>query len=95
MPTMMGKEKKQQKLINDLPNVFRTILKTYNLAPGDFPDIAHFSEKLKEMKFSEFSTLSKKQMDELDNVLNTEIPKLMEVCWLHPRHESCSAASFH
>mgnify|MGYP000107536145 CR=1 FL=1 len=37
MPTLMGKEKKQQKLINDLPNVFRTILKKYNLAPGDFP----------------------------------------------------------
>lgn len=37
MPTLMGKEKKQTKLINDLPNVFRTILKKYNLAPGDFP----------------------------------------------------------
>lgn len=94
MPALMGKEKKQQKLINDLPNVFRTILKTYNLAPGDFPDIAHFSEKLKEMKFSEFSTLSKKQMDDLDEVLNTEIPKLMEVSCSHARQESGSAASF-
>ena len=37
MPSLMGKEKKQQKLIADLPNVFRTILKKYNLAPGDFP----------------------------------------------------------
>ena len=37
MPSLMGKEKKQQKLINDLPNVFRTIMKKYNLAPGDFP----------------------------------------------------------
>ena len=37
MPTLMGKEKKQAKLINDLPNVFRSILKKYNLAPGDFP----------------------------------------------------------
>lgn len=78
MPSLMGKEKKQQKLINDLPNVFRTILKKYNLAPGDFPDIAIFSEKLKEVKFAEFSTLSTKQIDELDQVLNVEIPKLME-----------------
>ena len=37
MPSLMGKEKKQQKLIADLPNVFRTILKKYSLAPGDFP----------------------------------------------------------
>jgi hypothetical protein len=37
MPALMGREKKQQKLIADLPTVFRTILKKYNLAPGDFP----------------------------------------------------------
>lgn len=78
MPTLMGKEKKQQKLINDLPNVFRTIMKKYNLAAGDFPDITKFSEKLKEAKFAEFSTLSTKQIEELDDVLNSDIPKLME-----------------
>ena len=75
---LMGKEKKQQKLIADLPNVFRTILKKYNLAPGDFPDITNFSGKLRETKFSEFSTLSQKQIDALDDVLNTDIPQLME-----------------
>jgi Domain of unknown function (DUF5600) len=79
MPTIMGKEKKQQKLLSDLPAVFRVILKKYNLAPGDFPDITLFSEKLKEVKFSEFSTLSTKQIEELDLVLNHEIPKLMEL----------------
>lgn len=78
MPNLMGKEKKQQKLINDLPNVFRTILKKYNLAAGDFPDINGFSEKLKESKFSEFASFQQKQIDELDNVLNVDIPKLME-----------------
>lgn len=79
MPSLMGKEKKQQKLISDLPGVFRVILKKYNLAPGDFPDIKMFSEKLKEVKFSEFSTLSAKQIEELDGVLNNEIPQLMEL----------------
>lgn len=79
MPSLMGKEKKQQKLLSDLPGVFRIILKKYNLAPGDFPDITMFSEKLKEVKFSEFSTLSAKQIEELDGVLNNEIPQLMEL----------------
>ena len=37
MPSLMGRDKKQQKLISDLPNVFRTVMKKYNLAPGDFP----------------------------------------------------------
>ena len=43
-------------------------------------DIKEFSEKLKDAKFAEFSTLSAKQMEELDKVLNSDIPKLMEVC---------------
>lgn len=79
MPALMGKEKKQQKLISDLPNVFRTILKKYNLAPGDFPDIGKFSEKLREAKFSEFHSVSEKQIADLDGVLNNEIPSLMEM----------------
>jgi len=78
MPAMMGKEKKQQKLINELPTVFRTIMKKYNLSPGDFPDLASFSSKLQEVKFAEFSTLKEKQLEDLDRVLNNDIPRLME-----------------
>jgi len=78
MPAVMGKDKKQQKLINDLPNVFRTILKKYNLSAGDFPDITKFSAKLQECKFSEFNSLSQPQIEGLDACLNADIPKLME-----------------
>lgn len=78
MPALVGREKKQLKLINDLPNVFRTILKKYNLSPGDFPDITSFSSKLKDIKFSDFSSLQQAQMEDLDKVLSAAIPKLME-----------------
>jgi len=78
MPAVMGKDKKQQKLINDLPNVFRVILKKYNLSAGDFPDISKFSQKLKDVKFSEFSSLSNSMIETLDKNLGQEIPKLME-----------------
>jgi len=78
MPTVMGKEKKQQKLIADMPNVFRTIMKKHNLAPGDFPDINTFSEKLKESKFSEFHTLKMDQVQLLEDCLSSYLPKLME-----------------
>jgi len=78
MPSLIGKENKQQKLINDLPNVFRTIMKKYNLSPGDFPDITQFSEKLKDTKFSEFHTLKEEQIALLDKCLTSDIPKLME-----------------
>jgi len=79
MPAMMGREKKQKKLIADLPNVFRTIMKKYDLSPGDFPDIADFSSKLGESKFADFHTLNDKQIAELDKVLNEDIPALMEM----------------
>jgi hypothetical protein len=79
MPTVMGKEKKQKKLINDLPNVFRQILKKYNLSAGDFPEITSFSSKLAESKFSEFHSLNQKHIDELDRALTVDIPKLMEM----------------
>lgn len=78
MPAMMGKEKKQAKLISDLPNVFRTIMKKYSLAPGDFPDLTSFASKLSEVKFSELKSLSTKMIDDLDGCLQGAIPQLME-----------------
>ncbi|GAX23307.1 EH domain-containing protein 3 [Fistulifera solaris] len=77
MPTLMGKEKKQQKLIQDLPNVFRSILKKYNLAAGDFPEIQSFAAKLQEVKFQELAPLNQKYIDDLERVLTDEIPQLM------------------
>lgn len=78
MPTVMGKEKKQTKLINDMPNVFRTIMKKHNLAPGDFPDINKFSEKARETKFSEFHSLKMDQIQLLEDCLTSHLPRLME-----------------
>lgn len=78
MPNVMGKEKKQQKLIADMPNVFRTVMKKHNLAPGDFPAINAFSEKLKESKFSEFHTLKMDQIQLLEDCLTVHLPRLME-----------------
>ena len=53
MPAMMGVEKKQKKLIDDLPNQFRQVMKQHNLAAGDFPDIDEFRERLQQCKFKE------------------------------------------
>ena len=57
--------------------MFRTVLKKHNLAAGDFPEIQAFAVKLNETKFWEFSTLSEKQIEGLDSVLNVDIPNLM------------------
>ena len=56
----MGREKMQEKLLRDLPTVFRTVLKTHHLAPGDFPDIDNFRNRLLDMNFGKFPKLKSK-----------------------------------
>ena len=65
-------------LIDTLPAVFRTVMKKYNLAPGDFPDIRDFQEKLSEMDFTKFHSLKQKLIDDIEGVLGNDIPRLME-----------------
>jgi Domain of unknown function (DUF5600) len=65
MPNMMGKEKVQKKLLQDLGTVFRAVMKQYNLAPGDFPDLDTFRSKCEELNFAKFPKLK---------------PKLLQVC---------------
>jgi len=78
MPSLSGKAKKQESLIKDLSNVFRSVMKKYNLAAGDFPEMEGFRRKLTEMNFSKFPKLNTKMMDKLDAMLSKEIPYLMD-----------------
>lgn len=78
MPYMMGIAKKQKELIAGLGEVFKTVLKKYNLAPGDFPDIEDFRAKLKELDFTKFSALKPKVIDEIDTVMGIDFPRLMD-----------------
>jgi EH domain-containing protein 1 len=74
----MGHAKKQAQLIESLPNVFRTVMKRYNLAPGDFPDLEDFKSKLAEQEFAKFNPLKQKLIDEAEQVLSVDFPRLME-----------------
>ncbi|RQM23189.1 hypothetical protein B5M09_001345 [Aphanomyces astaci] len=72
MPMMLGKEKKQAELIAALPSVFREVQKKYNLPPGDFPNL-----KLEDRKFDLFNKLSLKMIQDVDELMARDIPKLM------------------
>lgn len=78
MPMLMGHAKKQAQLLEDLPTVFRSVLKKYNLAHGDFPELQDFKSKLAEHDFTKFSTLKQRLIDDADHVLGIEFPRLME-----------------
>ena len=53
-------------------------MRKYNLAAGDFPDIDDFRSKLQEMDFSKFHSLKPRLMDEVEQALTIDIPRLLE-----------------
>jgi hypothetical protein len=61
-----------------MPQVFRSIMKKYNLAPGDFPDIEDFKSKLRESDFSKFHSLKMKLVEDAEQCLSMDFPRLME-----------------
>lgn len=88
MPRLMGHAKKQEELIANLPNVFRSVMKRWSLAPGDFPDIHHLQDILREQEFSKFHSLKQKLIDEAEFVLGHDFPRLMDALPQGPKVES-------
>ena len=54
-------------------NVFRQVQKAHNLPPGDFPDLNTFKANLRDFKFSNFSKLKPKMIQDLDTVTGIAI----------------------
>jgi GTPase SAR1 family protein len=78
MPMIMGHARKQQKLLEEMPTVFRSVMKKYNLAHGDFPELNDFKSKLAEHDFSKFQPLKMRLIEEAEAALSIEFPRLME-----------------
>lgn len=79
MPSMVGKEKKQKELIANMAQVFREVQQKYHLPPGDFPNLDDFCQKCMGRQFSKFSNLNVKAIQEIDDLLSKDIPKLMSL----------------
>lgn len=92
MPTMVGKKKKQQELIENMADIFREVQRKYQLPPGDFPNLEEFQRKCADRQFHKFSGLSVKSIQEIDDLLSKDIPKLMSL--LPKRETSKSTADF-
>jgi EH domain-containing protein 1 len=61
-----------------MPNVFRSVLKLYNLAPGDFPELKNFQSICREQDFSKFPSLRQSMIDSIEAVISIDIPRLMD-----------------
>lgn len=79
MPSVFGKEKKKEQLINNLGELYRKIQKQHNISPGDFPHISKFQGKLKGYDFSKLHSFKQKLVEDVDKMLQTEVTKLMSM----------------
>lgn len=79
LPSFFGKASKQTKLIENIREEFTKVQKMYNLPEGDFPEIEHFQECLRQIDLSTFPKLSSRQMTNLDEALSVDLPALMSL----------------
>jgi hypothetical protein len=79
MPVLWGKSKKQERLIDGLPDEFRKIHRKHLLPPGDFPNVKRFQTRLRDYDLSDMYKLKPKMLEKLERVLSHDIPELMKL----------------
>uniref|UniRef100_A0A3Q0KCZ7 Eh domain containing/past-1-related n=1 Tax=Schistosoma mansoni TaxID=6183 RepID=A0A3Q0KCZ7_SCHMA len=79
MPSIVGKNKKKQELINNLQQIYDTISRLHHISPGDFPKLSHMQSILSEQDFTTFPSLKERLIEQVDVMLTQEIPKLMQM----------------
>jgi len=93
MPSMMGKDKKKQELIKNITSIYQEIAKERGVALGDFPDPRMMQEKLETFDFKKFNKLDKRKMDDLEQMLRVEVPKLL--CMIPTESSTAGAVELH
>ncbi|CAM2110414.1 EH domain-containing protein 2 [Caretta caretta] len=77
MPSVFGKDNKKKHLIAKLPVIFAKIQLEHHISPGDFPDCGKMQELLMVHDFTKFHALKPRLLDGLDEMLTSDIAKLM------------------
>eukprot|EP00931_Biecheleriopsis_adriatica_P048977 TRINITY_DN28315_c0_g1_i1.p1 TRINITY_DN28315_c0_g1~~TRINITY_DN28315_c0_g1_i1.p1 ORF type:complete len:504 (-),score=104.49 TRINITY_DN28315_c0_g1_i1:57-1568(-) len=73
-----GRRRREQWLCDHLQEVYLEVMKEHQFAPGDMPAIEHFRERLRSFRdFTQFQKSCKREMEELDRLIQVEIPRLM------------------
>ncbi|KAG2403499.1 EH domain-containing protein [Vigna angularis] len=78
MPTMIGKAKAQQKLIDNLGDEFVKVQREFHLPAGDFPNVEQFRETLNGYNIDKFEKLNRKMIQTVEDMLAYDIPNLLK-----------------
>ena len=78
MPSLMGKAKTQQRLIDNLEDVFSKVQREFHLSAGDFWRVEHFREVLKSgYKIDDFEKMKPKLIQVVNDMLSYDILELL------------------
>lgn len=77
MPNMFYKDQKKKELIKNLGQIYEEVERTYQISPGDFPDLKKMQEQLALQDFSKFNTLKPRKLEVVDQMLAEDIAQLM------------------
>ncbi|KAG0743241.1 hypothetical protein G6F62_004993 [Rhizopus arrhizus] len=77
MPSMFGKKKKQEALLNNLAAEFGKIQQKYHLPAGDFPNPDRFRQNLAHYDMDKFKALKEDLVERVDDALSADLPQLM------------------
>ena len=83
MPVMFGKQETQQKLVDDLVNIYSFLSSKYAIDPLDFPPVTFMREKLSHLDCSAFQRVKDSELALIDEVLTITIP----AAWSALMHE--------
>ena len=76
MPVMFWKQSTQQKLIDDLPSIYKLLTSKYSIDPLDYPPIDPIRERLSKLDFTLLPKLKEHDIAIVDEVVNLTIPGL-------------------
>jgi EH domain-containing protein 1 len=78
MPSMMGKQKAQKRLIENLEDEFAKVQREYRVPPGDFPSVEHYRETLSGYNIDKFEKPKPRMIQAVDDMLGYDIPELLK-----------------
>jgi len=79
MPVLFGKDSTKEELIKGLDKEYLEVERLTKVPMGDFPDVNRMRELLKTQDFSNFEKKSDRLFQQIDEVLNSDLPKLMRM----------------
>eukprot|EP00550_Attheya_septentrionalis_P009974 CAMPEP_0198296532 /NCGR_PEP_ID=MMETSP1449-20131203/32941_1 /TAXON_ID=420275 /ORGANISM="Attheya septentrionalis, Strain CCMP2084" /LENGTH=286 /DNA_ID=CAMNT_0043997179 /DNA_START=36 /DNA_END=896 /DNA_ORIENTATION=+ len=83
-PSMFGKDNRKKAILNNLPTIFREVMKSYELPAGDFPDIKKFRSTIESMDIAKLPKLTSKKMgkgdrfEDVRKALKVELPRFLK-----------------